>query len=1050
MTPRVVIHCWHKRFRLNSLVFSAILLGSCLTAPFGLSFSSHSILAPSKAGASTVVHEISVGRTPAGISVDSATNLIYVANEGATSVSVITGASNTVIYTINTIPNPIGVRADAATDIIYVTSSYSNSVIVITGKYGTKQAAIPVGTDPIAVTVDEKTNVIYTANYISNSVSVITGFTYTRISTIYVGTYPVSLCSDDFLNKIYVADSGSTAVSVVTGITKKLTKTIPLTGAGAAGLIRVNGTTHNVYLADFYSSNVSVISGITLDVTATVHVPYTAPGSVAIDTTDNLIYVGCDTSLVVINGSSNTVVSATANIGFTPHYLTVDTSSRRVYAVNETASQVLLVTAIANLTTSRISTSLTTFRGGTPHTAIAVDAYHHTAYVSNTGSTEIAAITESSHSLSGLISVSPGPTRLADPIAIGVSLSPYLIYVADYASSSVSVITGTSKAVTESIAIGGGTNPSELAVNTITGEVYVVSNTPKPTITQVEPLTPLHPTVTDSESFTYRVSSIAFNSLNSDIYLSLPTLHQVWVLTSASLVKISAITVCTFPNALTIDSSTDQIYASNGATISVITGLHGDVTKTLQPGGSTNYEVVNSQTHVLYVSQTTNRHIVAITGTSGTVLYSVPTNTYTFIATFPGAIAIDQTSNTVYAALTWSQDIFSIVSATKPHSPSLLSVIHGNASAILRWSAPSNTGGMPISTYEACWSTNELTATSCLNRKFFSSSTSGIVPMLTNGTSYYFVLRAKNLYGYSPFTPPQVATPSTVPAAPAFVSSSSTTSTVSLHWNTPTSNGAPVSGYLLCWSQRSATVTACTNKKSIGTATSTSISSLLSGTKYYFALRAKNLNGFSSFSSQLTQSTLTVPSAPTLSKATKGNGSVSLTWVAPTNNGGSSISGYLVCWATASATVTSCSHSHAFGVVSSGSISSLSNGTTYYFAVKAANSAGYSPLSGVKSASPASTTPTAPSLLTAATSSGKVTLQWRAPVTDGGTAVVGYKVCWSSSSTGAASCTHYKVVGSVTTASVSGLSNSTLYYFVVKARNGHGYGSASNQLSAMP
>src|SRR5207247_1194040 len=99
--------------------------------------------------------------------------------------------------------------------------------------------------------------------------------------------------------------------------------------------------------------------------------------------------------------------------------------------------------------------------------------------------------------------------------------------------------------------------------------------------------------------------------------------------------------------------------------------------------------------------------------------------------------------------------------------------------------------------------------------------------------------------------------------------------------------------------------------------------------------------------------TSTRPSAPQNLQATAGNGKVSLSWSAPSSNGGSAITGYKVYRSTSSGTET--------GYVSLGNVTSYTNtgltgGTTYFYKIRAVNSVGLSPLSNEATATPYSIT----------------------------------------------------------------------------------------------
>ena len=111
---------------------------------------------------------------------------------------------------------------------------------------------------------------------------------------------------------------------------------------------------------------------------------------------------------------------------------------------------------------------------------------------------------------------------------------------------------------------------------------------------------------------------------------------------------------------------------------------------------------------------------------------------------------------------------------------------------------------------------------------------------------------------------------------------------------------------------------------------------LANGVTYYFVVKAGNAGGLSAASHEVSATPFTVPAAPTRVAAVAGDGSATVTFTAPTDNGGSAITGYEV--------FDSNGNRVAFlpGSVDAASITitGLANGTTYAFTVVAVNAAG--------------------------------------------------------------------------------------------------------------
>ena len=187
--------------------------------------------------------------------------------------------------------------------------------------------------------------------------------------------------------------------------------------------------------------------------------------------------------------------------------------------------------------------------------------------------------------------------------------------------------------------------------------------------------------------------------------------------------------------------------------------------------------------------------------------------------------------------------------------------------------------------------------------------------------------------------------------------------------------------------------------------------------------------------SNATTKVATAPAPPTgVAITTEGNGELTVGWTAPTENGGSDITGYKVQWKSGAQSFgSSRQHTTADGAATSYTIPSLTNGTEYTVRVLAVNSVGDSAASNTDTGTP-STTPSAPTNVLAS-GNAELTVTWDAP-DDGGSAITGYTVQWKSGTQNYN--TTRQATVTTTTHTIPTLTNDTTYTLRVKATNANG------------
>jgi hypothetical protein len=356
------------------------------------------------------------------------------------------------------------------------------------------------------------------------------------------------------------------------------------------------------------------------------------------------------------------------------------------------------------------------------------------------------------------------------------------------------------------------------------------------------------------------------------------------------------------------------------------------------------------------------------------------------------------------------------------------------------------------------------------------SATTTTLPVtgLTDGTAYTFMVAAVNDLGtgpagtsaaVTPMAPAPIPTPEPpapapgggggggVPAPPAPVAPDAPTlgtvkagnAKIDLTWTAPASDGgSPITGYVVTAYKAGDGTVAGTMKTSD---TSAAFTGLINGIGYTVEVAAENVVGVgpaSARSAVLTPST--VPAKVIGVSVKRGAASLAVRWKAPAN-GGSALTGYVVTAYVAKGGKTAATVKVPAKLLAA-TVKGLKNGTGYTVDVRAINANGPGVASARSSVVVPATTPGRPSIK--ATKAGKrggrstALVAWRAPSTDGGAAVTGYRITATKYSA------RGRVLGRTVVTIKSGKVRSAelrlaggTYRFTVRAVNAVGVGLAS-------
>ncbi|KAL9658160.1 hypothetical protein ABK040_013072 [Willaertia magna] len=358
-----------------------------------------------------------------------------------------------------------------------------------------------------------------------------------------------------------------------------------------------------------------------------------------------------------------------------------------------------------------------------------------------------------------------------------------------------------------------------------------------------------------------------------------------------------------------------------------------------------------------------------------------------------------------------------LTAVTKPQAPTTLQIINVQTQQFTAsWTASTtdNAGSNPI-TYYAC-----INGLNCQT----TTSTSVIFSSLISSNSYTVEVAALNKAGYSP-TNLTVSDATTLPAAPANfkVTGTTTTSAVSLVWDTVAVGNAPVTYTVDIQSGGSGS--------QAGLTTNTyTFSSLTASQIYTFRVVAKNAKQTSSASTVIET---TIPNNPTGLKVTTVNPtSIALSWDAVAT--GTSATKYSICTSDHSSCVLNSASTTA-------TVSNLQSSSYYTFILWTVNAA--AKVSAANATVSTNTIPQTPGdFVVSNTNATSVSLQWSV-VPVGTVGSIHYDVCSSDGRI----CSLGLAV-SVNQVTFNGLVANTYYTFNIRAVNSLGQNSPNGTVTA--
>ena len=369
-----------------------------------------------------------------------------------------------------------------------------------------------------------------------------------------------------------------------------------------------------------------------------------------------------------------------------------------------------------------------------------------------------------------------------------------------------------------------------------------------------------------------------------------------------------------------------------------------------------------------------------------------------------------------------------LVKSGVPTTPIITSVDRGGDYLDVNFIAPTSTGGNAISNYAYSY-----TSATVVISSLAPPTVSGNIATITTSTAHGMVA------GVSVTTYNLTADVGFVEHTVLSVPSSTTYTVAYVASNGTLTLGASPTSTSQVWAAFSPT----------DTTTPVRVTGLESQVEYTVYIRAINSVGSGLSSNGVAGTPSNVPSPPTITAITSGNGTLTVAFTPPTYDGTNTISNYQysldgnITWTFVYPVDSS---SSSLDVPSASTdpivISGLSNGVTYSVTLRASTSAAFGEPSNAVVATPA-TIPNAPSIFNVSPSNDALIISVTPPLNNGGSPIVYYQYSLDAGVT-------YSSYFETNTLRATGLTNGTSYSVTVRAINKVGASALSSAVSGTP
>ena len=283
----------------------------------------------------------------------------------------------------------------------------------------------PDGNNAQAGAYDPFNQELYITNYFSNNVTVVNAFLNVSIANISVGSNPWGISYVPYNHDLYVNNYNSSNISIISSITNTVISNISLPGSPMFSTYDPQDET--LYVSGFESTTgiIWVINVTNNSVVSTPSLPFgSAPYGMAFDPYNGYMYVTDNYHNDVLALSPSGAIAAYIPVGQQPYGITLDTANKMLYVSDNDINALIAgypkeynVTIINSVTNTVVKNVVP----GTSPEGVAYDPINGLVYVANYGSGNISVISPATESiiqsLPAKILTQNGPSALVyDPV----------------------------------------------------------------------------------------------------------------------------------------------------------------------------------------------------------------------------------------------------------------------------------------------------------------------------------------------------------------------------------------------------------------------------------------------------------------------------------------------------------------------------------------------------------------------------------------------------------------------------------------------------------